>query len=322
MNVAWASPGNSAADSMPLGNGALGINLWVEEDGDLLFYLSRNDSYSEVSQLCKVGKVRVSLSPNPFAAGAPFRQELKLREGICEITAGPPDQRVTLKVFVDASAPVVHVVGQSQVPLTVSAKVESWRTVPQPWRTSRRGRWPAGPTRSFRPPTNFPKVGPDAVSWYHRNENAFAFEETVRVQSLEPIRKTLWNPLLHRTFGGWVTGKGFQATDDRTLATAKPLQSFHLRVASPCEQTDTADDWLKLARETAENHADPVAAAERTAKWWGEFQDRSWVRCDIPPGLDVPANNIPCASAWTRTAAAASPAASAGFISGRTACSR
>ena len=72
MNVTWTTPGKSAADSMPLGNGSLGINLWVEGGGDLLFYLSRNDAYSEVSQLCKVGKVRVSLSPNPFAAGAPF----------------------------------------------------------------------------------------------------------------------------------------------------------------------------------------------------------------------------------------------------------
>ena len=293
MNVTWTTPGKSAADSMPLGNGSLGINLWVEGGGDLLFYLSRNDAYSEVSQLCKVGKVRVSLSPNPFAAGAPFRQELKLREGICEITAGPPDKRVTLKVFVDASAPVVHVVGKSQVPLTVTAKVESWRKAPQQVAAESAWTLARGPHKIIQAADQFPKVGPEAVGWYHRNENALAFEETVRVQSLEPIRNTLWNPLLHRTFGGWVTGKGFQVTDDRTLATANPFRSFHLRVASPCEQTATAEDWLKLARETAENNADPLAAIERTAKWWGAFQDRSWVRCDIPPGLDVPTNNHP-----------------------------
>ena len=75
-NVVWTTPGKDAGDSMPLGNGEVGINLWVEEDGDLLFYISRTDSLSEVSRLLKVGEVRVSLSPNPFAAGSPFSQEL------------------------------------------------------------------------------------------------------------------------------------------------------------------------------------------------------------------------------------------------------
>ena len=54
-DVIWNTPGKNSADSMPMGNGELGINLWVEENGDLLFYLGRNDAYSAVSQLCKVG---------------------------------------------------------------------------------------------------------------------------------------------------------------------------------------------------------------------------------------------------------------------------
>ena len=68
--------------------GRWGINLWVEENGDLRFYVDRNDSYSEISRLLKVGSVRVALSPNPFEAGAPFRQELVLRDGVCVISAG------------------------------------------------------------------------------------------------------------------------------------------------------------------------------------------------------------------------------------------
>ena len=181
---------------------------------------------------------------------------MNLREGICEITAGPPDQHVTLKVFVDArlrwcmlweipSATNRHRKGGELAHRTATSGPESAWTLA------------GGPNQIIQAADQFPKVGPEAVTWYHRNENALAFEETVRVQSLEPIRNTLWNPLLHRTFGGWVTGKGFHATDDRTLATAKPLGTFHLRVASPCEQTATADDWLRLARETAEKNADP-----------------------------------------------------------------
>jgi hypothetical protein len=90
-NTIWNSPGTDETGSIPLGNGNVGMNLWVVEDGDLFFYVSRGDSYSENMTLCKLGKVRVSLSPNPFARGMPYRQELKLREGRCEIEAGPPD---------------------------------------------------------------------------------------------------------------------------------------------------------------------------------------------------------------------------------------
>ncbi len=116
---------------MPLGNGQLGINLWVQENGNLNFYIGRNDTYSEVAQLCKAGEVRVTLSPNPFITGKPFRQELKIRDGVCEITAGDAGSDVHLKVFVDVAQPVVHVTGESATPLTVTAKVGSWRTEKQ-----------------------------------------------------------------------------------------------------------------------------------------------------------------------------------------------
>ena len=63
-DVVWRSPSRDASGSMPLGNGEVGINLWVEENGDLLFYISRSDSFSEIGRLLKVGKIRVTLTPN------------------------------------------------------------------------------------------------------------------------------------------------------------------------------------------------------------------------------------------------------------------
>ena len=52
-NVVWTTPSKDSAGSMPLGNGEVGINLWVEEHGDLVFYISRSDALSEVSRLLK-----------------------------------------------------------------------------------------------------------------------------------------------------------------------------------------------------------------------------------------------------------------------------
>ncbi len=123
-NVVWNSPSTGANGSMPLGNGEVGVNLWVERDGDLLFYIARTDAWSECCQLLKLGRVRVSMVPNPFAAGVPYRQTLDLRNGCVDISAGS----VSLRVFVDAQLPVVYVTCHSTKPVRARAAVGLWRT--------------------------------------------------------------------------------------------------------------------------------------------------------------------------------------------------
>jgi len=293
-DVIWETPSENAAGSMPMGNGELGINLWVEAGGDLLFYLGRNDSFTAISQLAKPGWVRVSLSPNPFLAGAPFRQHLKLRDGVCEITAGTPGEAVRLQVFLDADAPVVHVLGTSEAPLTVTARVESWREAPQD--ISGRGKWTMAkaPMNIQQAADVFPKAGKDSVVWCHRNENSFAFEETIRVQSLQSIRHLIDDPLINRAFGGWVTAIGFTPADNRTLVSSEPVREFHLRVASPSEQTPTAEDWLAIAESIASSAADGAHALARTAAAWQAFWGRSRVISSAGPftGLDLDAEEL------------------------------
>ena len=50
---------------MPLGNGDLGLNVWVEPNGDLVFYIGKSDAWNEDvagdQGLMKVGKVRLSV---------------------------------------------------------------------------------------------------------------------------------------------------------------------------------------------------------------------------------------------------------------------
>jgi alpha-L-fucosidase 2 len=88
-DVVWNEPGRGSADSMPLGNGDIGLNVWTEPGGDLLFYIGKTDAWSEHPRaetgLMKVGLVRVSLSPNPCVAGKPLIQTLKLHEAEIEV---------------------------------------------------------------------------------------------------------------------------------------------------------------------------------------------------------------------------------------------
>lgn len=50
--------------SMPIGNGDIAANVWVENTtGDLLFYLAKSDAFDQNSQPIKVGRFRLSFDP-------------------------------------------------------------------------------------------------------------------------------------------------------------------------------------------------------------------------------------------------------------------
>jgi hypothetical protein len=44
-NVSWDVPGPGSAESMPIGNGDIGLNVWVETNGELAFYISKTDAW-------------------------------------------------------------------------------------------------------------------------------------------------------------------------------------------------------------------------------------------------------------------------------------
>jgi hypothetical protein len=277
-NVVWTSPSHYAAGSMPLGNGQVGINLWVEEDGDLRFYISRNDSFTEVSQLVKVGGVRISLDPNPFKKGMPFRQELRLHEGLCEITAGEEHRQVALKVFVDSQAPVVHVVlATSDAPVKIRVAAEVWRTKPHSLDGEElKSSWTlhSSPVAVIESADVFARTRPGAIAWYHRNETSPAFSATMKLQSLGPVADTVRDPLLRRTFGAYITGEGFKSAGDQAIESGGGVHWFSLKVSAPCVQSASAQGWLDDARHVA---AASSADAQPTMDWWSAYWARSHV---------------------------------------------
>ena len=86
-NVVWDSPSADSNGTMPLGNGEIALNAWVEPTGSLRFFIARTDAWDEYGRLLKVGGIRLTLDPNPFAAAPGFRQELDLKTGSILIRA-------------------------------------------------------------------------------------------------------------------------------------------------------------------------------------------------------------------------------------------
>jgi hypothetical protein len=286
-NVVWTSRSGDASGSMPIGNGTLGANVWVDEAGDLVFYLSRIDSWSETDRLLKLGRVRVHLEPSPFA-GETFRQELVLREGRIAISGGEPGAGGTLSVYVDAGTPSVRVAGTFDRPTSITASLENWRTEKKTFENDDelRSSWtmhsaPAEVRRDlvwesadvFEP--DFTSVG-DGIVWYHRNEHSVV-PFTLERQGLGAIKGQFADPLMHRTFGGRMSGVGLVPAPAKSgvLISTQPRTELALRITTHCAQAESVHAWIGglWDADTAASRGTP----EATREWWGSFWDRSWI---------------------------------------------
>ena len=100
---------------MPLGNGRVALNAWIEADGSLLFYIARSDAWDEYGRLLKLGKVRVQFDPVPDTK-VNFRQRLRLRDAVMVAGWGEGQDSVAVSLWVDAAAPVIHVEAETGLP--------------------------------------------------------------------------------------------------------------------------------------------------------------------------------------------------------------
>lgn len=261
-NVVWKSPSADSSGSMPLGNGDIGLNLWVEQSGDLVFYISKTDAWDERGELVKLGRVRVKLTPSLFQLGKPFVQTLRLRQGEVEIVGA----ETTLRVWVDANAPVIRVQAEGKSAFGMQASLELWRGKD----------------------TVVPAAG-NRLTWFHRNESS-VWQSSLKHQDMGGWIAKGKYPLMHRTFGCSMTGDGLVSVDDRTLVSSKPRDRFALSVYVHTSQTETPEKWLEQAREVV-SRADKIGLEKSHnahLKWWNEFWNRSWIRVSYPQKSAAP----------------------------------
>ncbi len=281
-NVVWDTPSKDALGSMPLGNGDITLNLWVEEGGDLLFYIGKSDAWDEYNRLLKLGKVRISLSPNPFVKGGKFRQELVLRRGEVVIQASPSksSKPVEVRVWVDANYPVIHVTVESERPLTATASFELWRTestLLTSFEVSDIYNACPNPPPVVIEPDTIIQGQPDGIGWFHFNNKSEGPELTMRFQDL--LDAPWHDPLIHRIFGAFIRVDGkFEKLDDRHLRSPnKTHHRFSIYVLT--EQPSTPERWLSRMRELIKRieAIDFERRRKEHIAWWEKFWNRSWI---------------------------------------------
>ena len=299
-NVVWNSQSKNSSESMPCGGGDIGMNVWVE-GGDILFYIQRSGSLAEQNEYLKLGRVRLQLDPNPFAAAksSKFRQELKLRQGYVEITGSSIGKdgisiAATVKVWVEVKRAVIHVEVDSDKPIQATASYENWRIADEMIPHNNR-------RRSFFSLAKYPgevKLNrdhvahtPDGVLFYHRNPGVDTLVEMlIKQQGLEEFGDKIVNDLRNRTFGGIMTGRGFRAVGESegkyqtaaykswNLRSEKPANHHHLRVITHIAQSETIEKWRQGLQAAVDASADDLdAARKQTRLWWNSFWERSWI---------------------------------------------
>jgi len=282
-NVVWDSPSKNSLGSMPLGNGDIGINAWVEENGDLQIYISKTDAWSENGQLLKLGKVRIKLDPNPFITGNQFSQELLLQKGEIRIRAGQGTNTVEIVLRADALHPVVDLSVVSGMPVAARVIIEPWRLKARPMLNAEELnsvyglRSTAQEPVMVEPDTFLPPAG-NRLTWYHRNTRSI-WAENLELQALGELTKTQEDPLLGRIFGASVEAPGLSAKSGLEIATVNPLKKFTVSVYALTTTGKTEEEW-KSELEKNIRVVKSVKSPQRLAghyAWWENFWTRSYI---------------------------------------------
>ncbi|MEJ0090946.1 MAG: DUF5703 domain-containing protein [Limisphaerales bacterium] len=284
-DVTWNSLGTNENNSMPLGNGDIALNVWTEQNGDIVLLLAKSDAWSENGQLLKLGRVRIKLAPNPFASSAEFAQTLKLETGEVQIRAG----KNLARIWVDANHPVVHLEVSSQQPVRLEAKSELWRTKNHHLdqrAVSQAGffEWGNNPNGlNFDADTILPGQN-NQIAWCHFNSRSI-YPLVFERENLGALLTKYPDPLLHRCFGVAMKGSGLTNSDNQTLRSTRDSKTFQLDLYALTQQADSPETWRaalnkKIDSTTAINLK---SAWKAHTKWWAEFWNRSWIHVSGTP---------------------------------------
>lgn len=290
-NPVWTEQSKDASESMPCGGGDIGMNVWVENN-EVLFYVSRSGVFDENNVFPKLGRVRLSFTPNPFE-NATFKQELKLEDGYVQIEAIKDGKRTEIQIWSNVFTPVIEVVVKSQEKIRFYATYENWRFEPLVWNIPGQER----ASIAFRNAPMKAVIQPDSVNfsnngvlWYHQNQERTLFDVTVLHESLGGVMPQLWNPLKFLTFGGYMEGRGMvpdRVVDDRYVDTPfkgyrikseKALNQHELRLFLHTQQTPDIKIWKKDLYTLMDSfRPNRDTEFKRTRNWWNGFWRRSHV---------------------------------------------
>ena len=286
-NPVWTTQSKNSSESMPVGGGDIGMNVWVE-DGNVYAYFSRSGTFDEHNTFLKLGRLKLELEPNPFKNDKDFRQELILEDGYIVI-----EQNGTkVKFWVDVFNPVIHLEVESKNKHEAKLSYENWRyknrEVKARANNANSYKWaPQGEILTYADSIDFTNNG---ILFYHRNRDTTIFDVAVKQQKMESVKEQMMNPLKDLTFGGFIFGTNFkplgtykgtyQDTDFEayTLKSKKSASTHHIKLQLNTSQTENNAEWKNDLKDQVSAYSKKEKnARRRTVEWWNDFWNRSFI---------------------------------------------
>jgi len=285
-NVAWTTPSRDSGGSMPLGNGRQAANVWLEPSGDICFYLATGDAWGEFGQLYKVGRIRLRVADvegNPVFGKDLVSWSLNLPAASIEFESS----RASARLWVDAHHPCVQFLCKPNgkgIPLQYQAWIERWRDRRHVLvDRERHFLHLRSPYEVFHGPDAFCEPTADSIGWYHLNESSCWRANMSQQGLLEWAEEEGGHdPLLHRIFGGRVSGENWTARDASSLVCAASSDAVGLTVTQLTRCPSSPEAWTASVCEAARGcpAATDRMAWQRHSDWWREFWGRSWIHIE------------------------------------------
>ena len=280
-NLVWKSPSVDYNGSMPIGNGETGLNIWVERSGDIIFYISRTDSWDENNRLLKIGGCRIKYFPEINLEKGEYTQTLNLEKGCIEIVFQIMDYKYQVDVWVDAHHQCINFDFNCSIPTKATILLENWRVKKRQldkdeyfFLNDERGEYYSWSDDIVE--------NEEGICWYHHNRTS-RWHNTLKLQYLEELIDRMPDPLLHRTFGGKIMGEEFIKINSSTLELKSKKKSFDLQVSTlTIPNCDNPEKWINKINELAEFHRNlnKENARKEHESWWQDFWQRSWIIID------------------------------------------
>ncbi len=257
---------------MPLGNGDLGAGVYAIKDGDLFLLLSKSDALNYNGDLFKTGRVRVSLQPNPFVNGRPFRQTLDLSTGSILIAAGD----TSLRIWADANHPVYHVQIQSAQDLQVTVSSDPWpRFDTCAYNVNDYLYRRSGPKAGQVPTQDVQLERDGKLLWYYGVGDRSVFADDLDFYGVSEMAAQIPDPYRFNTFGNLVEADGLRPVGGKLVGSG---HKFDVRIYSLTRQAPSAQTWIESIQQLAAQPHDWQKDWTEHCSWWGKFWNRSWIR--------------------------------------------
>ena len=291
-NIFWNIPSRNAGESMPVGGHDIGCNIWVE-NGDIYLYMAQSGAFDEEGRMCKSGRLRIAIEPNPFVEY--FSQELKLYEGFVELRGSIKGFPVIVSVWVDMKLPVIEVDVKSKVPVKIGCVYENWRMENSDFRYH-----------------DTVMIQEQGILFYHSNQASHPFMERIEEQGIESFMNAFPDVQKDRKFGGLLEMPGMHfAGKTEGIYGNTPYLGFYMetpetvikqriKVYLHISQTNEENEWNQQLTElvektrqreqngreteTAKENIEANIRWEETKKWWAQFWNRSYVYIQTQKG--------------------------------------